>query len=211
MFTLILLAALGSAPNSAPPVERWTPYPANPAWEMYGKEDLSGRFIWSQMRIRREPSPVVNYGVSLPEQSPSGHSLQTSYGANALGAELSRESLGEGLGGAVGSFGQALAGAIDASNPEAYAAGSEAEHLCSSDNEDCNGGRCPRLKPKPKPAPDELEGFVALVKSKQEVAFAIAAILLTFFVLGLFLVALLWGCRALFRLLFREKQPWEHS
>lgn len=203
MYALLVLALLGASPSDSPP-KRWIPLPSNPALEIYGREDASGQFRYTEMRPVRPP--ITNYGVSLPEPSPTGHMLQASAGANAVSAELARDSLRFD-----GPVGMALQGAIEASNPEAAEIGAKAEsgidpdHGCTSAADCPNGDKpCPwRKKPKVEDL-DELSGFVALVKSKQEVAFAIAALLLTLLFLGVFCVALIWGCRVAFRYLFKE-------
>jgi|GEM_PF-2975233 len=75
MHALLMLAALfTAAPVEPPKVERWIPITNQPGWEMFGKEDATGKFIYSQTRFKRA-TPTKNYGVNLSSPPAYGHSL----------------------------------------------------------------------------------------------------------------------------------------
>jgi len=70
---LMLLALCATAPGE-PKAERWEPMKHLPGWEMFGKKNASGQFIYSQTRFKKA-LPAKNYGVNLSTPPAYGHSL----------------------------------------------------------------------------------------------------------------------------------------
>lgn len=71
MHVIPLLVTLAATSAAQSPAERWVPFTANPAYEVFGAEDTGGVFRYSKSRRKAAEMPVVNFGVNLSGPAPS--------------------------------------------------------------------------------------------------------------------------------------------
>lgn len=125
--TTLLLALLTTTPPESIAAERWIPLPSNPALEVYGKEDATGQFRYSEMR-RKADFVTRNYGVNLSDHVPSP-------GAPVV----------------MGTDGETAKLLISKASAQRSSPAGTSKPCAHSD---CPNGRCDRLKPKPNKLPE---------------------------------------------------------